>query len=345
MLDALLGKVLGWIPSPWSGVRLQHVVAARLCSLVHPTYFSYDHPLPRGELHIDFALELWSKEKPTTVRAVVAEAAGQSLVSNWTAVQLEGNGVPVLRDPELLRAPKGEVLKAQAGDELRLRLELTRGRSRTLKVNIEPELPDSALVAQPDAQPLWGPGRDPVTLNDHDLRAEADRLSKELKRFREQQAKALPPLEGVVVPGDPERLEGFKEWREQDAIETYQASFQERVGAVYEELVRRRGYGHPMMDGRWNDIQKSGEIDTVARALEDMANPEPEGPPPRLRDDDGRRIQVLVTRDAIPDTNIDPEDTTMSGWRAGSREAYGWQVVRGEVILRPPVGTFASSRR
>lgn len=248
---------------------------------------------------------------------------------------------PSFENPEVLRAPKGESLQAQAGDELRVRLEMTRGRARRLNVTIEAQLPDSAFVAHPDAQPLWGPGRDPATLNDYDLRAEADKLSTEMKRFREQQAKALPPLEWVVVPGDQEKLDAFKEWREQDAVETYRASFQERVGAVYEELVSRRGYGHPMMDGRWDDIEKSGEIDTVARALKDMANPEPEGPPP-LRGDDGRRIQVLMTRAATPDTNIDPGDTTGSGWRAGTPAGYGWQIVRNGVVLRPPEGAFGS---
>lgn len=195
-----------------------------------------------------------------------------------------------------------------------------------------------------ELKPLWGPGGDPATLDDHDLRAEAGRLAKEIRRFREQHAKALPPLEWVVVPGDPEKVDAFNESREQDAIATYRASFQGRVGAVFEELVRRRGYGHPMMDGRWNNIRMAGEIDTVARGLEDMSNPEPEGPPPPLRKADDRRIQVLMTRAATPDTNIDPDDTTNSGWRSGTPEGYGWQVVRGTVILRPPEGEFGSRR-
>lgn len=96
MWELVVGKLLGWIPAP---ARLHRVVAARLCSLVHPTFFSYGHPLPRGELHIDLALELWSKEKPTTVRAVVADAAGQSLVANWSAMQVPGDAVPVVREP------------------------------------------------------------------------------------------------------------------------------------------------------------------------------------------------------------------------------------------------------
>jgi hypothetical protein len=32
----------------------------------------------------------------------------------------------------------------------------------------------------------------------------------------------------------------------------------------------------------------------------------------------------MMTRAAMPDTNIDPGDTTNSGWRAGTPEGYGW---------------------
>ncbi len=127
--------------------------------------------------------------------------------------------------------------------------------------------------------PLWGPRPDaPAEMSDDGLREEAGRLARELLKFRQEHAKALPPLEWIVVPGDPEKLEAFKNWRERDAIETYERVFQERVAAVYEEMVRRRGYGHPQMDGRYDSIEVAGEINTVAHALEDMANPEPERP-------------------------------------------------------------------
>ena len=201
-------------------------------------------------------------------------------------------------------------------------------------------------TAQEDVKArLWGPKPgDPATLTDDELRAEAKRLAREVRKFREEHAKALPPLEWIRVPGEPEKLEQFKAWRDADAVETYERSFQERVATIYEELVRRRGFGHPMMQNRYNNVRLAGEIDTVVFALEDMANPEPEGPPPPLREDDGRRIQVLMTRAPTPDTNIDPGDTTGSGWRAGTPEGYGWQVVQGGVVLRPPEGAFGSRR-
>jgi hypothetical protein len=141
----------------------------------------------------------------------------------------------------------------------------------------------STLQEEVKAQ-LWGPKPgDLAGLTDEELRAEAGRLARELMKFRQEHAKALPPLEWVVVPGDQEKMEAFKAWREQDAINTYERVFQDRVSAVYQELVRRRGYGHPMMDGRYDNIQRAGEIDTVAHALEDVANPEPHRP--GLRDD------------------------------------------------------------
>lgn len=130
---------------------------------------------------------------------------------------------------------------------------------------------------------LWGPGPgDPSSLNDAELCSEAERLAKELRRFREQHSMALPPLEWIRIPGDPEKLKQFEQWREADAIQTYETTFQRRAAAVYEELVRRRGYEHPMMQNRYNNIHMAGEIDTVAGALQDMANPEP-----RRREVDG----------------------------------------------------------
>ena len=34
--EALLGKLLGWIPAPWFGVRLKHKVIAHMCTSGHP---------------------------------------------------------------------------------------------------------------------------------------------------------------------------------------------------------------------------------------------------------------------------------------------------------------------
>lgn len=46
MFEAVLSKLLGWIPAPWSGVRLGHEAGARLCTYGHPIMFFLDEPLP-----------------------------------------------------------------------------------------------------------------------------------------------------------------------------------------------------------------------------------------------------------------------------------------------------------
>lgn len=63
-------------------------------------------------------------------------------------------------------------------------------------------------------------------------------------------------------------------------------------------------------------------------------------------------VEILRTRAAEPDFNIDPEDQTGSGWRRGTPEGYGWRVVRYAgagpdarvVILRPQEGTLPTPR-
>jgi hypothetical protein len=66
----------------------------------------------------------------------------------------------------------------------------------------------------------------------------------------------------------------------------------------------------------------------------------------------GPVIEILRTRAAEADINIDPGDQTGAGWRAGTPEAFGWRVVRrtgtgpdaGVVILRPEEGTLPTPR-
>lgn len=66
---------------------------------------------------------------------------------------------------------------------------------------------------------------------------------------------------------------------------------------------------------------------------------------------DGRRIEVLVVRPAEPETNIDPDDQTGSGYRAGTPEAYGWREIQREAsgpderhrVLRVSDGTYATA--
>jgi len=64
-----------------------------------------------------------------------------------------------------------------------------------------------------------------------------------------------------------------------------------------------------------------------------------------------RQIEILVTRAEEPEHNVDPEDTTGSGWRPGSPAVFGWQLAEyigiGPQerlhIRRGPEGTFPTS--
>jgi hypothetical protein len=140
--ETLLAKLLGWIPSPWSGVRLKHRMTARLCTYGHPIIFYLEDPVARGPIHIDVTLELWVPEHRTTVRDITAEAVGQQLPTNisrsFQPMTLEPGAKPE-EQTIALGPPDGEQLRAGAGDKAALTLALTRGRSRKLKVTIEPE--------------------------------------------------------------------------------------------------------------------------------------------------------------------------------------------------------------
>lgn len=43
----------------------------------------------------------------------------------------------------------------------------------------------------------------------------------------------------------------------------------------------------------------------------------------------GHRIEVGVSRAEEPDTNVDPDDATGSGWRPGTPAVYGWRLETG----------------
>jgi hypothetical protein len=137
----LLGKVIGFIPSPWSGVRLRYKATANLCTYGHPIMFYLGEPLPRGPLHIDVGMELWVPQHRTTVRDMTAEAAGQRLVANinhgFGQMTLEPGAKPQAQTIAL-GPPKAEELRARAGDKVSVRLALTRGRARKLKATISP---------------------------------------------------------------------------------------------------------------------------------------------------------------------------------------------------------------
>jgi hypothetical protein len=139
--ETLLAKLLGWIPAPWSGVRLGHDATAELCTFGHPIVFfvGLDEPLPRGPLHVDLTLRLWSKTAHrTTVREVKATAAGQHLRPDFREMTLDEGAKPEEQTVEL-HPPEGEELAAGVGDRVKVELLLTRGRRRKLKLPIVAE--------------------------------------------------------------------------------------------------------------------------------------------------------------------------------------------------------------
>jgi hypothetical protein len=143
MWEALLGKLLSWIPAPWSGVRLGQEATARLFTSGHPLVLFVGDPPSRGLLHMHVSLKLWSRRgETTTVRAIQGWLREQGLdVRGFLAFKemtLEPGASPEEQDIEL-HAPKGQVLLAGVGDVLNLKLMLTRGRSRTLKLPIRAE--------------------------------------------------------------------------------------------------------------------------------------------------------------------------------------------------------------
>jgi hypothetical protein len=76
VLETLFGKLLGWVPSPLSPVRLRYTITAKLCTYAHPFVIWAGTQLPPAAVHIDVTLELWVPEHRTTVRAITAQAAG-----------------------------------------------------------------------------------------------------------------------------------------------------------------------------------------------------------------------------------------------------------------------------
>jgi len=64
--------------------------------------------------------------------------------------------------------------------------------------------------------------------------------------------------------------------------------FGARVARIYEGLRDRRGYGHPLMEGRYNGIRTPGEIVTIARAMAQMVGMGFE-PIPAMGEDDASK--------------------------------------------------------
>lgn len=139
VLETIAAKLLGWIPAPWSGVRLGHEASARLCTDGHPVAWiaGADSEWPSGPLHVDVSLKLWSRtEHRTTVRAIEATAASQQLLPyHWTEMTLDAGAKPEEQWPRL-EPPEGEALRAKVGDVVNVKLLLTRGRPKSLVISI-----------------------------------------------------------------------------------------------------------------------------------------------------------------------------------------------------------------
>jgi hypothetical protein len=107
--------------------------------------------------------------------------------------------------------------------------------------------------------------------SDDPLTDEARTLWQEMRAFYIEQQEGLPPLDLVIVGRSPPgALEAWKEARDRDTLAEFNRVFGTRLARVYEGLRDRRGYGHPLMEGRYNDLRAPGEIFTVSRALAQM---------------------------------------------------------------------------
>jgi hypothetical protein len=55
----------------------------------------------------------------------------------------------------------------------------------------------------------------------------------------------------------------------------------------------------------------------------------------------GYHIEVGISRAGEPETNIDPSDSTGSGWRPETATVWGWRLWKGKEGASPWVGTFS----
>jgi hypothetical protein len=99
-----------------------------------------------------------------------------------------------------------------------------------------------------------------------DLFGRAAILVEELVWFIREQREGLPPLS--VIRGG--QLEAWQNTRDDNVMREYRRIFGERVRATYEELRARRGYDHPLMVGRYDNVRTPLEVFTVTRALGQM---------------------------------------------------------------------------
>lgn len=100
-------------------------------------------------------------------------------------------------------------------------------------------------------------------------------LARELLSFYEPWATGLPPLEHLQVgKAPPGAMKQWEEQRDAAVLAEYRRVFADRVTRVYETLRDKRGYAHPQMEGRYDNVQLAGEVFTIARALGQMVGVE-----------------------------------------------------------------------
>jgi hypothetical protein len=90
-------------------------------------------------------------------------------------------------------------------------------------------------------------------------------LVAEMRSFYIEQREGLPPLELVLVGAPPNGLEQWQASRDAAIVVEFNRVFGDRLREIYEALRASRGYGHPLMEGRYDSIRSPGEIVTVAR--------------------------------------------------------------------------------
>ncbi len=131
-------RPLEWAFS-WLSERPVVKAEAHVCTMPHIAFWvGPSGEIPHWDPHIDVAIHLHKQRggKVSVYELTSSTAAGQTLepISGWTAVELEGGGVPVDVTIPLL-PPAGEPLKASIGDRVEIALRATH-RNQPIRVSV-----------------------------------------------------------------------------------------------------------------------------------------------------------------------------------------------------------------
>jgi hypothetical protein len=101
----------------------------------------------------------------------------------------------------------------------------------------------------------------------------AAQLALELNNFLEAKF-ALPPLPlvrglGFLNPSDD--LEEWGKQRQDEVLQEYRSTFDQRVVEVYEALRTHLGYTNTLVEDRYKNVRKQADIETIARGLAQMS--------------------------------------------------------------------------